>query len=120
MQIFPAIDLSGGQVVRLYQGDYDQMTRLWSGPLLPLPGSSLMPAAFTWWTWTVPETVLWQTLRVSPPLPARGGLFIEVGGGIRTEDRIREYLDLGVSRCHPRHRGRQGLCLHCSDGGKVR
>lgn len=58
-----------------------------------------MPAAFTWWTWTVPETVLWQTLRVSPPLPARGGLFIEVGGGIRTEDRIREYLDLGVSRC---------------------
>ena len=26
MQIFPAIDLSGGQVVRLYQGDYDQMT----------------------------------------------------------------------------------------------
>ena len=26
MQIFPAIDLSGGQVVRLYQGDYDRMT----------------------------------------------------------------------------------------------
>ena len=26
MQIFPAIDLSGGQVVRLSQGEYDQMT----------------------------------------------------------------------------------------------
>lgn len=26
MQIFPAIDLSGGRVVRLYQGDYDKMT----------------------------------------------------------------------------------------------
>ena len=26
MQIFPAIDLRGGQVVRLYQGDYDRMT----------------------------------------------------------------------------------------------
>ena len=26
MQIFPAIDLRGGQVVRLYQGDYDKMT----------------------------------------------------------------------------------------------
>ena len=26
MQIFPAIDLSGGQVVRLYQGNYDKMT----------------------------------------------------------------------------------------------
>ena len=26
MQIFPAIDLRGGQVVRLYQGDYNQET----------------------------------------------------------------------------------------------
>ena len=26
MQIFPAIDLRGGQVVRLYQGDYDRET----------------------------------------------------------------------------------------------
>ena len=26
MRIFPAIDLSGGQVVRLYQGDYDKKT----------------------------------------------------------------------------------------------
>ena len=26
MKLFPAIDLRGGQAVRLYQGDYDQMT----------------------------------------------------------------------------------------------
>ena len=26
MQIYPAIDLRGGQVVRLYQGDYEKMT----------------------------------------------------------------------------------------------
>ena len=26
MQILPAIDLRGGQVVRLFQGDYDKMT----------------------------------------------------------------------------------------------
>ncbi|MDO4825419.1 MAG: HisA/HisF-related TIM barrel protein, partial [Bacillota bacterium] len=26
MNIFPAIDLFGGQAVRLYQGDYNQMT----------------------------------------------------------------------------------------------
>ena len=26
MEIYPAIDLRGGQVVRLYQGDYDQET----------------------------------------------------------------------------------------------
>ena len=32
MQIFPAIDLCGGQVVRLYQGDYEQMTVYGSNP----------------------------------------------------------------------------------------
>ena len=26
MKLFPAIDLRGGKAVRLYQGDYDQMT----------------------------------------------------------------------------------------------
>ena len=26
-------------------------------------------------------------------------MYIEVGGGIRTEERIRQYLDLGVGRC---------------------
>ncbi|MBQ7681325.1 MAG: 1-(5-phosphoribosyl)-5-((5-phosphoribosylamino)methylideneamino)imidazole-4-carboxamide isomerase, partial [Oscillibacter sp.] len=26
MRIFPAIDLIGGQAVRLYQGDYDKKT----------------------------------------------------------------------------------------------
>jgi phosphoribosylformimino-5-aminoimidazole carboxamide ribotide isomerase len=29
----------------------------------------------------------------------QGGLYMEVGGGIRTEDRIRQYLDQGVGRC---------------------
>ena len=31
MQLFPAIDLRGGKVVRLTQGDYDRMTTI------PLP-----------------------------------------------------------------------------------
>ena len=30
----------------------------------------------------------------------QGGLYIEAGGGIRTEERIRQYLDLGVDRCN--------------------
>ena len=32
-------------------------------------------------------------------LAKQGGLYIEVGGGIRTEERIQKYLDLGVGRC---------------------
>ena len=32
-------------------------------------------------------------------LAKQGGLYIEVGGGIRTEERIENYLSLGVGRC---------------------
>ena len=32
-------------------------------------------------------------------LAKQGGLYIEVGGGIRTEERIEKYLSLGVGRC---------------------
>lgn len=32
-------------------------------------------------------------------IAAESDLYIEVGGGIRDEERIRRYLDLGVSRC---------------------
>ena len=32
-------------------------------------------------------------------LAEQGGLYIEVGGGIRTEERIEKYLSLGVDRC---------------------
>ena len=32
-------------------------------------------------------------------LAKQGGLYIEVGGGIRTEERIEKYLALGVGRC---------------------
>ena len=32
-------------------------------------------------------------------IAGQSGLYIEVGGGIRTEERIRRYLDLGVGRC---------------------
>ena len=55
MQIFPAIDLRGGQVVRLYQGDYDKETVYAPAPW---PGTSSLPVPDTsmWWTWTAPRT----------------------------------------------------------------
>lgn len=100
MQIFPAIDLLGGQVVRLYQGDYGQKTVYGQDPcaaartfldagaqylhVVDLDGAKDgAPANF-------------EPIRV---LCRQGGLFIEVGGGIRDEERIRRYLDLGVDRC---------------------
>lgn len=100
MQIFPAIDLRGGQVVRLYQGDYDQMTVYGTDPcavareflaagarylhVVDLDGARSGTA---------------ENFESIAALARQGGLFIEVGGGIRTQQRIEQYLELGVDRC---------------------
>ncbi|MEG1594155.1 MAG: 1-(5-phosphoribosyl)-5-[(5-phosphoribosylamino)methylideneamino]imidazole-4-carboxamide isomerase [Oscillibacter sp.] len=100
MQIFPAIDLRGGQVVRLFQGDYDQETVYAADPCAVARDFLAAGARYL-------HVVDLDGAKDGTPanlpsiraLCAQGGLFIEVGGGIRDEDRIRRYLDLGVSRC---------------------
>ena len=100
MRIFPAIDLSGGQVVRLYQGDYDKMTVYGSDPAAV---AASFRAAGSRYLHVVDLDGAKDGAPVNFPsiraIAETGGLFIEVGGGIRTEERIREYLDLGVGRC---------------------
>lgn len=99
MHILPAIDLRGAQVVRLFQGDYDQMTVYNADPcavarefvekgatnlhVVDLDGAK---------DGTLSN---FETIR---NLCQIGGLDIEVGGGIRDENRIKTYLDLGVRR----------------------
>ena len=100
MQIFPAIDLSGGQVVRLYQGDYDQMTVYGQDPCAV--ARTFIAAGARYLHVVDLDGAKDGTLANFDSIAAiarQGGLYIEVGGGIRTEDRIRQYLDLGVSRC---------------------
>ena len=100
MQIFPAIDLSGGQVVRLYQGDYDQMTVYGQDPCAV--ARDFLAAGATYLHVVDLDGAKDGTLANFDSIAAiarQGGLSIEVGGGIRTEERIRQYLDLGVSRC---------------------
>lgn len=100
MQIFPAIDLRGGQAVRLFQGDYGQETVYNSDPAAVARDFRAAGAKFL-------HVVDLDGARdgtlanfsVIAAIAREGGLAIEVGGGIRTEDRIRQYLDLGVSRC---------------------
>ena len=100
MQIFPAIDLSGGQVVRLYQGDYNQMTVYGSDPCAV--AREFIAAGARYLHVVDLDGAKDGTLANFDSIAAiakQGGLFVEVGGGIRTEERIRQYLDLGVSRC---------------------
>ena len=100
MQIFPAIDLRGGQVVRLYQGDYDQETVYGTDPRAQ--ARSFLEAGAQYLHVVDLDGARDGTLANFDSIAAiakQGGLYIEVGGGIRTEERVRQYLDLGVGRC---------------------
>lgn len=100
MKLYPAIDLRGGQAVRLYQGDYDQMTVYNADPVAQ--AKAFLDAGARYLHVVDLDGAKDDTtanLETIAAIAALGGLFIEVGGGIRDEARIRRYLDLGVGRC---------------------
>ena len=100
MEIFPAIDLRGGQVVRLYQGDYDWETVYDADPCAV--ARRFRDAGARFLHVVDLDGAKDGTLANFDTIAAiarQGSLSIEVGGGIRTEERIRRYLDLGVDRC---------------------
>ena len=99
MKIFPAIDLYGGKAVRLYKGDYAEMTVYSDHPeeialdfkskgaeyihIVDLEGAK---------DGTTPNiATVEKIVRTS-------GLFAEVGGGIRSLDVLEKYFSVGVSR----------------------
>ncbi len=100
MQIFPAIDLSNGQVVRLFQGDYAKMTVYGTDPCAV--AREFIAAGAKYLHVVDLDGARDGTIANFSSIAAiakQGGLYIEVGGGIRTEERIQQYLDLGVQRC---------------------
>jgi len=98
MLIFPAIDLRGGRVVRLKQGDYDQMTVYDADP--EETAESFVHAGATCLHAVDLDGAKDgnpQNRKVIAAL-CRFPLFTEVGGGIRTEKDIEDTLALGVDR----------------------
>ena len=99
MKLFPAIDLYEGKAVRLFKGDYAQMTVYNNDPsavaadfaasgaqcihIVDLEGAK---------SGTTPnfDTVC--------KIKATSGLFCEIGGGIRTMEVIDRYLSAGIDR----------------------
>ena len=99
MKIFPAIDLYGGQAVRLYKGDYDQMTVYDPEPLNTVRKFEAAGARHLHLVdLEGARTGQTTNLPTIEKLAASTGLFIEVGGGIRTMDTVRRYLNAGASR----------------------
>lgn len=99
MEIFPAIDLKGGKVVRLFQGDYNQMTVYSDDPLKIVKEFIAKGATHLHIVdldGAKDGTI--ENFDVIRKIVAQGDLFVEVGGGIRNEERIKSYLDIGVNR----------------------
>ena len=99
MILFPAIDLYEGKAVRLFKGDYAQMTvyseRPWEIALdfkakgathihiVDLEGAK---------HGTTPN------LEIVKRIKRESGLFCEIGGGIRSMETVKTYLENGIDR----------------------
>lgn len=99
MKLFPAIDLYAGQAVRLYKGDYSQMTVYSKAPLSVARRFREAGAEFLHMVdLEGAKTGLTPNLELVRTVTAQSGLQVEIGGGIRSEAVIRQYLDAGVLR----------------------
>ena len=99
MLIFPAIDLVQGQAVRLYKGDYAQMTVYDTDPLrvartFQSQGASCLHLVDL----EGAKNGGTPNLEVITRIVSETSLFTEVGGGIRSMETVETYLTAGVSR----------------------
>ncbi len=99
MKIFPAIDLSEGCAVRLLKGDYARKTVYSDDPVsvaksfrdaggeilhvVDLDGAKAGYAA---------------AAEIVARIAKESGMFVEIGGGIRNPETVKQYLDAGVGR----------------------
>lgn len=99
MKLFPAIDLYTGWAVRLYKGDYNQMTVYDKDPLAVARRFREAGAEYLHMVdLEGAKTGLTPNLDIVRTVAAQSGLRVEIGGGIRSEEVIRQYLDTGVLR----------------------
>ncbi|MBN1941917.1 MAG: 1-(5-phosphoribosyl)-5-[(5-phosphoribosylamino)methylideneamino]imidazole-4-carboxamide isomerase [Phycisphaerae bacterium] len=102
MDVLPAIDLRGGKVVRLLQGDYDRQTTYADDPAAV---AEQFIAAGAKWIHVVDldaarrgELTNTDALRAICAKADTAGVKVQNGGGIRDTQRIHRLLDLGVAR----------------------
>ena len=99
MYIYPAIDLYGGKAVRLFKGDYTQMTVYSDDPVgvardFAAAGASRIHLVDL----EGAKTGKPANLSAIAKIIEATGLFAEGGGGIRDMETVESYLAIGVSR----------------------
>ncbi len=99
MQIFPAVDLYEGKAVRLFKGDYAQMTVYNDDPLAVARDFVAQGATHIHLVdlegARTGETPNFDIVRL---IKQETGLFCEVGGGVRTQEVIDRYREAGIDR----------------------
>ena len=99
MKIFPAIDLYDGTAVRLYKGDYNQMTVYSNEPLeVAKKFQSLGATHLHLVDLEGAKNGYPGNLDVIRKIVEETNLFTEVGGGIRTIETAKAYIESGVDR----------------------
>ena len=99
MNIFPAVDLLGGKAVRLYKGDYDQVTVYNENPLAVAKEFEEKGARFIHLVdLEGAKTGGTPHMQIIRSIAANTTLFTEVGGGIRDMQTVEAYLKNGVDR----------------------
>lgn len=99
MIIFPAIDIINGKAVRLFKGDYEQMTVYNESPLAQAKEFEKKGAKFLHMVdldgAKSGKTPNLETVR---QICENTDLFIELGGGIRNMETVEKYLSIGIDR----------------------
>jgi len=99
MIILPAIDLLDRKAVRLLKGDYNQVTVYSDSPLEVAEKFKSLGATHIHMVdldgakyGTAPN------MDIVAEVAEKTGLFIEIGGGIRSMETVKKYIDAGISR----------------------
>lgn len=99
MNIFPAIDLVDGKAVRLFKGDYAQMTVYSENPLEVARDFEKAGAKFIHLV-DLEGAKSGETPNISTveKIVKNTNLFAEIGGGIRNTETVKKYIDIGIDR----------------------
>ena len=99
MKLYPAIDLYEGKAVRLFKGEYQQMTVYNENPLeVALDFQNTGAECIHLVDLEGAKFGTTSNLPVIEKILKATDLFVEVGGGIRTMETIEAYLSIGVDR----------------------
>jgi len=96
--IFPAIDLYKGQSVRLFKGDYKEVTLINKDPVAQAKEIFQTVKQLHLVDLNGAKSGVPENLEIIKQIRQNFGGFLELGGGIRDYNTAKEYLDMGIDR----------------------